>query len=158
MANLENEIVRFVAQMELDPKDQASFVEGLKSSEQQCEALRKSISKTSNELVKLRAEGKGSTDEFKNLENQLKADNKALKDTTKEMNSYSAALGVNKMSMNQLQNHARQLRSALNSMSKEVNPQLWNKYNKELMATEKRMSEVTAGVRGIREPILSTKK
>lgn len=30
---IENEIVRFIAEMELDPQDQAKFVEGLKKAE-----------------------------------------------------------------------------------------------------------------------------
>ena len=38
---IENEIVRFIAEMELDPQDQAKFVEGLKKAEDQCESLRK---------------------------------------------------------------------------------------------------------------------
>lgn len=40
---IENEIVRFIAEMELDPQDQAKFTEGLKDSEKRCEALRDSI-------------------------------------------------------------------------------------------------------------------
>ena len=38
---IENEIVRFIAEMELDPQDQAKFVEGLRQAEEQCESLRK---------------------------------------------------------------------------------------------------------------------
>ena len=40
---IENEIVRFIAEMELDPQDQAKFVGGLKKAEDQCESLRKAI-------------------------------------------------------------------------------------------------------------------
>ena len=40
---IENEIVRFIAEMELDPQDQAKFVEGLRQAEEQCESLRKAI-------------------------------------------------------------------------------------------------------------------
>lgn len=40
---IENKIVRFIAEMELDPQDQAKFVEGLRKAEDQCESLRKVI-------------------------------------------------------------------------------------------------------------------
>ena len=53
---IENEIVRFIAEMELDPQDQAKFVEGLQA-ESQCESLRKAISDTGNEMAKMKAEG-----------------------------------------------------------------------------------------------------
>ncbi len=43
-------------------------------------------------------------------------------------------------------------------MSKEANPKLWEKYNKELVATEKRMKDVAFGVKGIKEPMLSFNK
>ena len=48
---IENEIVRFIAEMELDPQDQAKFVEGLRQAESQCESLRKAISDTGNEMA-----------------------------------------------------------------------------------------------------------
>ena len=38
---IENEIVRFIAEMELAPRDQAKFVEGVRQAEEQCESLRK---------------------------------------------------------------------------------------------------------------------
>ena len=45
---IENEIVRFIAEMELDPQDQAKFVEGLRQAEEQCESLRKAIHSSCN--------------------------------------------------------------------------------------------------------------
>ena len=64
---IENEIVRFIAEMELDPQDQAKFTEGLKDSEKRCEALRDSIEATNKKLTELRLKGKENTNEFKNL-------------------------------------------------------------------------------------------
>ena len=142
---IENEIVRFIAEMELDPQDQAKFVEGLRQAEEQCESLRKAISDTGNEMAKMKAEGKENTAEYERLSKQLKNYNAALKTTTKESNAYSAALNINQMSIKQLNQHARTLRSALNSMHKEANPQLWNKYNNELIATNKRLAELKIG-------------
>lgn len=142
---IENEIVRFIAEMELDPQDQAKFVEGLRQAESQCESLRKAISDTGNEMAKMKAEGKENTTEYERLSKQLKNYNSALKTTTKETDSYTAALSTNQMSIKQLNQQAKTLRSALNSMHKEANPQLWNKYNNELIATNKRLAELKVG-------------
>ena len=142
---IENEIVRFVAEMELDPQDQAKFVEGLRQAESQCESLRKAISDTGNEMAKMKAEGKENTAEYERLSKQLKNYNSALKTTTKETDSYTAALSTNQMSIKQLNQQAKTLRSALNSMHKEANPQLWNKYNNELIAVNKRLAELKVG-------------
>ena len=120
---IENEIVRFIAEMELDPQDQAKFVEGLRQAESQCESLRKAISDTGNEMAKMKAEGKENTAEYERLSKQLKNYNSALK-TTKETDSYIAALSTNQMSIKQLNQQAKTLRSALNYMHKEANPQL----------------------------------
>lgn len=155
---IENEIVRFIAEMELDPQDQAKFVEGLRKAEDQCESLRKAISDTGNEMAKMKAEGKENTAEYEKLSKQLKNYNSALKTTTKETDSYTAALSTNQMSIKQLNQHARTLRTALNSMHKEANPQLWNKYNNELIKTEDRLKELKIGANGIKEPFLSMRK
>ena len=143
---VENEIVRFVAEMELDPQDVANFTEGLRSAEEQCESLRKAISDTTNQMAKLKAEGKDNTDEYAKLAKTQENYVKALKTSTKEANSYAAALNLNQMSIKQLRQHANQLRTALNSMHKDANPQLWNKYNNELIATNKRLGEMKIGV------------
>ena len=155
---VENEIVRFIAEMELDPQDVAKFTEGLRSAEEQCESLRKAISDTANQMAKLKAEGKDNTEEYEKLAKTQKDYVSALKTVTKEANTYSASLNLNQMSINQLNKHARSLRSALNSMHKEANPQLWNKYNNELIKTEDRLKEIQIGAKGIQEPMLSFRK
>lgn len=142
---IENEIVRFIAEMELDPQDQAKFTEGLKDSEKRCEALRDSIEATNKKLTELRLKGKENTNEFKNLEAQLKADTRALKETSKEAQRYSAALGINQMSIKQLQQHAKSLRSIISGLHKEADPQLWDKYQAELGATNARLKELKKG-------------
>lgn len=155
---VENEIVRFIAEMELDPQDVTKFTEGLRSAEEQCESLRKAISDTANQMAKLKAEGKDNTEEYEKLAKTQKNYVSALKTVTKEANNYSASLNLNQMSINQLNKHAKSLRSALNSMHKEANPQLWNKYNDELIKTEDRLKEIRIGAKGIQEPMLSFRK
>lgn len=143
--SVENEIVRFVAQMDLDPQTTANFTQGLKDAEARANDLRSAIAETTNQMTKMRIEGKEGSDEFKALEASLKADTKALKDASKQADQYGKALGINKMSMKELQGHAKQLRSALNSMHKDADPKTWEKYQKELKATEARMKELKGG-------------
>ena len=158
MASIENEIVRFVAEMELDPQDQAAFVEGLKKAEQQCESFRKSIADTGKQMAKLKAEGKENSEEYGKLSKEMKSYRDGLKAATKDADSYSSALNINQMSINQLNKHARTLRTTLSAMHKEANPALWNKYNKELIQTEDRLRQVQIGTKGIQEPMLSIRK
>lgn len=155
---IENEVVRFVAKIDLDPEDEAAFRQGLKESNAQCAALRDTISETADKMAQLRAKGEENSEEFKNLEERLKSTRSELQSVTKQSEKYSSALGINQMSMKQLQSHAKQLRSALYSMSKEANPELWKKYNRELVQTEKRVQEVQYGLKGIKEPLLSLRK
>ena len=155
---IENEIVRFIAEMDLDPQDVAKFTEGLRSAEEQCESLRKAISDTTNQMAKLKAEGKENTEEYENLSKTQKNYVSALKTVTKEADSYSASLNRNQMSINQLNKKSQRLRTALRAMHKDANPQLWNKYNKELIATEDRLKELQLGTKSIQEPMLSLRR
>lgn len=145
MAKIENEIVKFIAEVELDPQSAAEYTKGLQDAERHNEALRQSISDTVRQMDEMRASGKENTQEFKAHKEALEADVKALKESAKQAEKYSAALGINSMNYNQLVKHAKQVRSAMNSVHKEANPKLWEKYNKELVATQKRMDELRGG-------------
>lgn len=150
---IEDEMVRFIAKIDLDPEDAAAFTKGLKEANDQCEYLRSTIAETAQKMVEMRARGEENSDEFKALKSNLEDARNELKAVTKESEKYSSALGLNQMSMKQLQQHSKQLRSALNSMSKEANPKLWEKYNNELVLTEKRMKEVRAGTNEMKSPL-----
>ena len=155
---IENELVKFIAEIELDPETSAKFTQSLRDANQSCSDLRKEITKTLNQLAALKAKGEENSDEFQKLVGLLKEKRSALKENIKEVDKYTGVLGINKMSLNQLRQHAKQLRTALNSMSKEANPTLWKKYNKEIIQTEDRMKEVQIGAAGIQEPLLSARK
>lgn len=150
---IEDEMVRFIAKIDLDPEDAAAFTKGLKEANDQCEYLRGTIAETAQKMVEMRARGEENSDEFKTLKSNLEDARNELKAVTKESEKYSSALGLNQMSMKQLQQHSKQLRSALNSMSKEANPKLWEKYNNELVLTEKRMKEVRVGANEMKSPL-----
>ena len=142
MSNIQNEIVKFIADIEIDPQDAATYQKALGDCEASADALRKSIAQTVEKMAKLREEGKESTAEFAAHKKSLEADTKALKEVTKSADKYAEALGLGSMSLSQLQKHAKNTRAALSKIHKEANPQLWKKYNDELEATNKRIKEI----------------
>ena len=152
---IENEVVRFIAEVELDPQDAAAFSANLEKANAECEELRQTIAKTSAQMAQMRARGEENSEEYKKLTDTLKASHKQLKEQTKEANKYSAAMDKSKMSAKQLREHAKQLRSALDSMHKSANPALWDKYNKELIETEERLAELKTGTKGVQKSFLS---
>ena len=149
--SVENEIVKFIAKIDLDPQDAQAFQDGLRSAEQASAELRESISETTRKMDEMRAKGQENSKEFAALERSLKSDIKHLKQSSKEAEKYSNALGINQMSMKQLRDHSKRLRSALDNLHHEANPTLWNKYQKELAATRKRMTELSQGSKSFGE-------
>lgn len=52
---IENELVKFIAEIELDPATSAKFTQSLRETNQSCSDLRKEITKTSNQLAVMKA-------------------------------------------------------------------------------------------------------
>jgi len=96
-------------------------------------------------MDEMRARGQENTEEFKALKQSMESDVKQLKEVSKSAEKYSQALGINKMSMKELRDHSNRLRKALDTMHKEANPKLWQKYQDELKATQARMNELKGG-------------
>lgn len=145
MASLKNEVVKFIADIQLDPQQAASYQKNLADCERSASALRKSIAETTEKMDQMRAAGQESTSAYQALKKSLDADTKALKEASKNADKYAEALGINSMSLSQLQKHAKQVRTALANTHKEANPKVWRKYNDELKKTEARIREVKAG-------------
>lgn len=93
--SIENEVVRFIAQVDLDPQDQAKFTANLKEAEAECAKLRDTISKTSQAMAQMRARGEEDSEEYQCLAKTLTASHKALKEQTQLTNKYSSALSTN---------------------------------------------------------------
>ena len=79
---IENEIVKFVAEMELDPATSAKFTEGLKEANDECASLRKTITDTQKSLMEMKAAGKDNSEEYKALEKDLAKYNTQLKNAS----------------------------------------------------------------------------
>lgn len=144
---IQNEVFKFVAELELDEKTKDEFTKGLKDANARCDALRKSIVDQQKELLKLAAAGKEGSKAYQDLEASLKANHDALKGSQEMANKYASTLGVNQMSMNQLKAYTKKLRNEMNSLHKESNPDLWNKYNNKLKEAETRMKELKGGIK-----------
>lgn len=144
---IENEIVKFVAEMQLDDKTTTEFTEGLKNANKECADLRKSITDTQKALMQMKAAGKENSEEYKNLEASLGKLNTQYKNASAHANKFASALGVNQMSMNQLKAYTKKLRKEMDSLRKDADPELWNKYNAKLKEAEKRMKELKGGLK-----------
>ena len=145
MAGIKNEIVKFIADVELDPQQAAQYQKSLEDCEKSADALRKSIADTTAKMEAMRDAGQESTSQYAALKKSLEADSKALKEAGKNADKYAEALGIGSMSLSQLQKHAKQCRQALANTHKEANPKVWAKYNDELKKTEDRIREVKSG-------------
>lgn len=144
---IQNEVVKFVAEMELDENTVKEFTSGLKMANDHCDELRKTIAANQKELMKLSAAGKENTDEFKNLKRELAENTSNLKKSTEQANKYASALGVNQMTANQLKGYIKRLRTELNSLHKDTDPGLWDKYNEKLKQAETRMRDLEGGLK-----------
>ena len=143
---IENEIVKFVAEMQLDDKTTTEFTEGLKNANKECADLRKSITDTQKALMQMKAAGKENSEEYKELETTLGKLNTQYKNASAHANKFASALGVNQMSMNQLKAYTKKLRQEMNSLRKDADPELWDKYNTKLKEAEARMKELKGGI------------
>lgn len=64
---IQNEVFKFVAELELDEKTKDEFTKGLKDANDRCDALRKSIVDQQKELLKLAAAGKEGSKAYQDL-------------------------------------------------------------------------------------------
>ena len=120
MAGIKNEIVKFIADVELDPQQAAQYQKSLEDCEKSADALRKSIADTTAKMEAMRDAGQESTSQYAALKKSLEADSKALKEAGKNADKYAEALGIGSMSLSQLQKHAKQCRQALANTHKEA--------------------------------------
>lgn len=142
--SLENEIVHFTAKVDLDEQTAKQVQEAFDSIQRKAEETRARIEANNAALMKMRMEGKENTAEFKAMEASINADVKALKQLTKDGDAYAKQLGVQKMSLRQLKEHAKQLRKEMEGMH---DTKRLSAYQKELKATEDRISELGGGTR-----------
>lgn len=94
---------------------------------------------------KLESQGKKNTEEWKKNETALKSNREATARNREELTKLNSQMKISEMTYNQLSKRAQELRGKLNNISKELQPEKWNRYNKELNETSVQMQKVRSG-------------
>ena len=76
---IQNEVFKFVAEIELDEKTINEFTAALKTANDHCDELRQTIAKNQKDLMKMSAAGKENTEKFKSLKKELAENTANLK-------------------------------------------------------------------------------
>lgn len=92
--------------------------------------------------AKLKALGKESGNEYKQLTAKIKENNSTIKENKSQMDALRKTIGLTEMSTKQLRARASDLRRELSQMNKSANPAQWNKLNRELIQTERQYKKV----------------
>ena len=92
--------------------------------------------------AKLKALGKESQNEYKQLTAKIKENNSTIKENKSQMDALRKTIGLTEMSTKQLRARAADLRRELSQMNKSANPAQWNKLNRELIQTERQYKKV----------------
>jgi TP901 family phage tail tape measure protein len=114
-------------------------IHGLEQENRKLEQSNRNIRKGMTDLI---AAGKKESDEFRNLEKELKNNNTTLQKNREEISRHEKTLGLQNMTMKQLQKRAQDLQKQLNNTVKSLQPEAWNKLQKELEDTKKQMGEL----------------
>lgn len=139
---LENEIVELNVKINAE---QGELAAKLKESQANIITYRKEVTELEKALGYLQATGSKNVEQISKLTDELKTKKAALEDARKTSKNLSQTLNVNTMSADQLRKKASELRGAMNSLSKDLQPQEWDRLNKELKEVETRFNEVRAG-------------
>lgn len=139
---LENELIELNVKIDAE---QGELAAKLKESQASIVTYRKEVAELEKALGYLQATGSKNTEQINNLNKQLKEKKSALKDAREMSKNLAQTLNINTMSADQLKKKAKELRGAMNSLSKDLQPQEWNRLNDELKKVETRFNEVRVG-------------
>lgn len=165
MAKLSDDLLKFV--IDLDASGAQGQINTLTSEiaklEKENKSLQKTISANEKELKslekqmsKLERAGKTNTSEFERLQKaytstrnnsqqlrtELNANTQKINQNKQAAQQLTSSLKINQMTMNQLRERARQLQQQLDATSKAANPEQYKKLQRELQATQARMSDL----------------
>jgi len=94
---------------------------------------------------KLESQGKKNTEEWKKNETALKSNREATARNREELTKLNSQMKISEMTFSQLSKRAAELRGKMNNIVKELEPEKWNKYNRELGQVNTQMGKVRAG-------------
>jgi hypothetical protein len=96
--------------------------------------------------AKLKALGKESAAEYKQVTEKIKENSSAIKTNNAQMDALRKTIGLTEMTSKQLKTRASELRRELSGMNEAADPARWNKLNTELVATNRQLTTVTSSI------------
>lgn len=119
--------------------------------ETQLKSLRSTNKSYLNGMIKLEAQGKKNSDEYKKLKNLYNESGKSIKKLTSAISEQTAKLDVNEMTMNQLRKQAKSLRQELDNTAKALNPEEYGRLESLLAQVSARMAELKQNAKSFKE-------
>lgn len=113
---------------------------GLEQSTKNLQDANKSLR---TEMQKLEAAGKKGTAEYKQLSDQIRANNKTIRSNKDAMGKLRKEIGITGLTTKQLRQEQTRLKRAMDNATPKSD--LWNKYNKQLKAVQKRQAQISTG-------------
>ena len=94
------------------------------------------------QMVRLEAQGKKDSDDWKKAHKLYNENNKSIRQLTSSIAEQTKKIGVNYMTMNQLKKQAQQLQRQLNDTSKAISPERYAELEVRLREVNDRMTEL----------------
>lgn len=110
------------------------------------------------ELIKLEAQGKKETEEYRNLEAEIKKTSQAISTNNKLVGELEKKLDITGLTMSQLKAKARDLQRQLDQTVQSTHPEEYNALQNELDRVRGRMDELRAAGRHVQTEMSYTEK
>lgn len=110
------------------------------------------------ELIKLEAQGKKETEEYRNLEAEIKKTSQAISTNNKLVGELEKKLDITGLTMGQLKKKARDLQRQLDQTVQSTHPEEYNALQNELDRVRGRMDELRAAGRHVQNEMSYTEK
>ena len=110
------------------------------------------------ELIKLEAQGKKETEEYRNLEAEIKKTSQAISTNNKLVGELEKKLDITGLTMSQLKAKARDLQRQLDQTVQSTHPEEYNALQNELDRVRGRMDELRASGRHVQTEMSYTEK
>ena len=110
------------------------------------------------ELIKLEAQGKKETEEYRNLEAEIKKTSQAISTNNKLVGELEKKLDITGLTMSQLKAKARDLQRQLDQTVQSTHPEEYNALQNELNRVRGRMDELRASGRHVQTEMSYTEK
>lgn len=110
------------------------------------------------ELIKLEAQGKKETEEYRNLESEIKKTSQAISTNNKLVGELEKKLDITGLTMSQLKKKARDLQRQLDQTVQSANPEEYQALQNELDRVRGRMDELRAAGRHVQNEMSYAEK